>query len=163
MYFSSCCSFAHRIPPSTAVPSSSASSDNTLKLFDNHMFAKQTRIINDAGHKAIIFTNQERGTYRVTATCAFQCLINTPKLVNALITWAHFHNLWHNHANHHTNWPLFTVDRNPEKDLDKVISAINSDPLHAMSAERMSELKDVRTHIVTMLAHKVAAKKKPTG
>ena len=56
-----------------------------------------------------------------------------------------------------------TVDRNPEKDLDKVISAINSDPLHAMSAERMNELKDVRTHIVTMLAHKVAAKKKPTG
>lgn len=56
-----------------------------------------------------------------------------------------------------------TVDRNPEKDLDKIISAINSDPLHAMSAERMNELKDVRTHIVTMLAHKVAAKKKPTG
>ena len=61
IYFSSCCFFVDQLPPLTAAPSSGTSTDNNQKLFDNHLFAKQTRIINGAGHKAIIFTNQERG------------------------------------------------------------------------------------------------------
>lgn len=77
--------------------------------YDNHMCARQARIVEDAGHKAVIMTKED------------------------------------------------------ENDIDKVIGMINSDPSAKLSDTKMQELKNVRAHIVTLLAHKVTDRKKPTG
>ena len=55
------------------------------------------------------------------------------------------------------------MTKEDENDIDKVIGMINSDPSAKLSDTKMQELKNVRAHIVTLLAHKVAEKKKPTG
>ena len=56
------------------------------------------------------------------------------------------------------------------KDVQQVLAAINRDPAAQVSEARMGELKEVRKHIVTILADKVASgasgtllKKKPTA
>ena len=56
------------------------------------------------------------------------------------------------------------------KDVQQVLAAINRDPTAQVSEARMGELKEVRKHIVTILADKVASgasgtllKKKPTA
>ena len=55
------------------------------------------------------------------------------------------------------------MTRQNEHDIDKVIGVINSDPDAKLSDDKMHELKDIRAHIVTMLANKMTEKKKSTG
>jgi hypothetical protein len=82
---------------------------STSNQYDSHMGARQSRVVDDAGHRAVIMTRED------------------------------------------------------EHDIDKVIGVINSDPSAKLSDSKMQELKNVRAHIVTMLAHKVTERKKPTG
>ena len=47
------------------------------------------------------------------------------------------------------------------EDVSSIIDSINSDPTGKMSDDRMEELRNVRQQILTLLATKVVAKKKP--
>ena len=47
------------------------------------------------------------------------------------------------------------------EDMSTIIDTINSDPKGKMSDDRMDELRNVRQQILTLLASKVVAKKKP--
>ena len=47
------------------------------------------------------------------------------------------------------------------EDISTIVATINSDPTGKMSDDRMDELRNVRQQILTLLASKVVAKKKP--